>query len=110
MATVELSAVELSAVELTAVELIAVELTAVELITVWSVTVELGLCNTLTGGIPSHWGTFEDDGNHGFVVSVSDVPCSDEDGCPKGAQVTVCDTKFKVESEPRVDCHGATGK
>ena len=66
----------------------------------------------LDGTIPEHWGPFNDDGEHGFVVSVSDLPCADNDGCPAGPSTTVCEyRKHRTSNAPAtVDCKGAVGK
>jgi hypothetical protein len=73
-----------------------------------------GYCRKITNGgaIPNFSGFFEDDGLHGFVVSVSNVSCSDEDGCPS-ASVSVCEfRRHRISgSEPAtVDCGGVSGR
>ena len=86
-------------------------------------------CGSRKGGVPVNWGYHNDDGQHGFSVLISDVPCTDKDGCPsvddKDANVTLCDTLLdnrgvlKVDQfgtstttfgPVTIDCKGATGK
>ena len=68
------------------------------------------------GPVPTHWGWHDDDGSHGFRVTVSDVPCTDKGGCPsvddKGANVTVCEMRLHHTSTApaQINCKGATGK
>lgn len=73
-----------------------------------------GCVRKMDGPIPQHWGVFPDDGNHGFMVSVSDTPCTDKDGCPTGANVSLCEYRnhYTARSyEPAlVNCKGAKGK
>jgi hypothetical protein len=73
-----------------------------------------GYCSKSTNGeVPEHWGYYNDDGAHGFVVSVSNTACSDEDGCPKvsDAGVSLCEIRLHHTSDApaTVDCHGAKG-
>ena len=76
-------------------------------------------CDSKKGGVAVNWGMHKDDGQHGFTVMLSDVPCTDKDGCPsvndKGANVTICETRLNQadSGEPQaysIDCKGATGK
>ena len=79
--------------------------------------------------IPQLWSNFTDDGEHGFVVMVSDVPCTDAEGClpVDHTNVTVCGgIQLGVQYEhqvdnprgamnshampPTVDCGGVTGR
>eukprot|EP00039_Didymoeca_costata_P029030 m.22963 g.22963 ORF g.22963 m.22963 type:complete len:1851 (-) comp7454_c0_seq1:181-5733(-) len=72
-----------------------------------------GSCQKNVGGeIPDGYGYFPDDGDHGFVVSISNLPCTDRDGCPLGSQTTVCEKRLHRTSSSlaQVDCGGATGK
>eukprot|EP00040_Diaphanoeca_grandis_P026972 m.152243 g.152243 ORF g.152243 m.152243 type:complete len:1731 (-) comp30797_c0_seq1:210-5402(-) len=73
----------------------------------------VGSCQkTVNGAIPEHFGYFPEDGDHGFVVTVSDIPCDDAQGCPVGADTTVCEMRLHRTSSAsaEVDCGGATGK
>ena len=75
----------------------------------------LGWCSRMMSGtIPEHFGHFNDDGEHGFVVSVSDTPCTDQDGCPNRADdSTLCEHRnhhTDYRSPAAVDCKGAKGK
>lgn len=51
----------------------------------------LGICARATGPTvtPSEWGRFHADGSHGAIISVSDTPCTDADGCPSAGE-TLC--------------------
>ena len=74
-----------------------------------------GLCSKTTHGeMPVHWGFFNEDGAHGFVVTMSNTPCSDTGGCPVVGDpgVTLCEIRHHRTSDKpaSVDCHGATGK
>lgn len=77
-----------------------------------------GWCSRkLDGPIPEHWGYFNDDGNHGFVVSVSNTPCTDQGGCSdatagSSSDATVCEVRMHhTDNKPAlVDCKGAAGK
>ena len=72
--------------------------------------------------IPTHFGHFNDDGAHGFVVAVSDTSCTDQDGCPVAStggvdggastNTTVCEfvTHRSSDSTKRIDCKGVKGK
>lgn len=70
--------------------------------------------------LPEQLGYFNDDGAHGFLVTVSDTPCTDQDGCPTattdgsggGSTTTVCEfrTYRSSESPATVNCGGAKGK
>eukprot|EP00040_Diaphanoeca_grandis_P019407 m.102462 g.102462 ORF g.102462 m.102462 type:complete len:1975 (-) comp27410_c1_seq4:129-6053(-) len=74
---------------------------------------ETGSCQkNVDGPIPEHFGYFPDDGNHGFVVSISNIPCTDEGGCPTGDDVHVCETRLHRTSAvaAQVDCGGHAGK
>jgi hypothetical protein len=82
---------------------------------------------------PQLAGRFSDDGDHGFKVIVSDTPCTSVNGCLEpgaDANVTICGggtqlvvpmTKYtdvgtsrsllqQQNSQPTVDCGGATGR
>ena len=64
---------------------------------------------------PYQLGNFSNDGAHGFVVAVSDTPCSDSDGCTaSGANITVCEvvtaTYLDDKLQHRIDCRGARGQ
>lgn len=72
-----------------------------------------GFCKKDIGGIvPEHWGYFPDDGEHGFVVSVSNTSCSNPVGCPAGDDVVVCEHRLHRTSvaPARIDCGGTIGK
>ena len=81
----------------------------------------LGFCRKWTANVPEHWGAFADDGQHGFVVTVSDVPCTEEGGCPSvedtASNTTLCEHRLSRNTSDRsddvaaatIDCHGATG-
>lgn len=70
------------------------------------------------GRIAEHWGPTEDDGEHGFAVAVSDIPCTEKDGCPSWEGVnppaTLCEVRFTKKSGAStpelIDCRGASGK
>ena len=64
---------------------------------------------------PYQLGNFTNDGAHGFVVAVSDTPCSDLNGCTaSGDDVTVCEevtaTYLDDKLQHRIDCRGARGR
>ena len=74
-----------------------------------------GLCQKTVGELPEPFGFFPDDAQHGFVVSVSDVPCTDQGGCPAPASnenTTLCEVRLHRSSSglAQVDCKGARGK
>ena len=54
--------------------------------------------------------------SHGFVVAVSDTPCTDEAGCPSATDAstntTLCEYRLNRldEAVASIDCGGATGK
>jgi len=62
-------------------------------------------CRSTKGGIAVNYGVHKDDGQHGFTVMLSDVPCTDKDGCPsvndKGANVTICETRLNNDNGGR---------
>ena len=75
-----------------------------------------GCSRKKAGTVPTQWGYFNNDGAHGFDVTLSDTPCTDTDGCPgpgdAGANVTRCELRLDYQdNEPaRINCKGATGK
>jgi hypothetical protein len=73
-----------------------------------------GLCQKTVGKIPEPFGYFPNDGSHGFVVSVSDTPCTDQEGCPTETDnnTTICELRLHRTSGglAQVDCGGAVGK
>jgi hypothetical protein len=73
---------------------------------------DAGCERQMDGPIAQHWGNFPDDGNHGFMVSVSDAPCTDKDGCPTGTNVSLCEYRnHHTDTLPAsVNCKGAKGK
>ena len=67
------------------------------------------------GTMPENWGFFNvKDGVHGFVVTLSNTPCTDQGGCPAAgdAGVALCEVRFhRTSTKPAtVNCHGTTGK
>ena len=67
------------------------------------------------GQLPTNYGIYNDDGSHGFIVTISDVPCTDNDGCPEvgdaDANVTLCAKVLSTtNSLIKINCHGASGK
>ena len=67
------------------------------------------------GQVPSIRGPFADDGNHGFRVTISDVRCTDESGCPSvddsDTNTSLCAYKLEPSGDVEsVDCQGASGK
>ena len=67
--------------------------------------------------LPEQLGHFNDDGAHGFVVSVSDTACTDQDGCPAvepggSSNTTLCEFRTHRSSggAAKVNCNGAKGK
>ena len=73
---------------------------------------DAGCERQMHGPIAEHWGVFPDDGNHGFVVSVSNTPCTDAGGCPTGTGASVCEFRnYHTSTSPaKVNCKGAKGK
>ena len=67
--------------------------------------------------MPTNWGHYTDDGQHGFIVTVSDTPCTDAEGCPMAGNgkgkgtATLCDFRLHHTSAgpATVDCKGAKG-
>ena len=51
-----------------------------------------GVCAKFGNAMPQLWSNFTDDGQHGYVVMLSDVPCTDAAGCPAidSDDVTIC--------------------
>ena len=75
---------------------------------------DLHSCRKWTATVPNHWGEFADDGQHGFVVTVSDTPCTEEGGCPTvedtDSNTTLCEFRLsRSASSTKIDCRGATG-
>ena len=77
----------------------------------------VGHCGKDANGLyPVMRGEVPDDGAHGFVVAVSDTPCTDEAGCPSASDAstntTLCEYRLNRlnEAVASVDCGGATGK
>ena len=98
------------------------------------------VCGRHGNAMPQLWSNFTDDGQHGYVVMLSNVPCTDAAGCPAidSDDVTICsvdggassgvqlDMQYNPISNtgvqstaksgrgaatpPVVDCKGATGR